>query len=359
MEPIVSIYTPGKWELTDSYGLIACQLGRRLARMGAHVNAMSLEKCDPASQPSDIQELLETPIRASLGGILLGYPNNHWKHGGMALAGPRVAITMFESTKLPSGWVGSLNECTAVIVPSTFCEEVFLAEGVTAPITVIPLGIDDSYHPVHRNPAANPFTFLAFADRGRRKGAHDAIQAFLKAFGDDPCYRLLLKSRERVLEINILNDNIEMIQQDMNTDELYALYQSAHCMIFASKGEGFGLPPREFAASGGAVIATVWSGTAEHIEEWGIPLSYALGPAWVGHHEFEKYGLGQWAEPDVDSLAVLMRYVASERQQVLDEAYARAAAVPLRYSWDGFAEDVYAVWLDALERWKRGKRNAA
>lgn len=344
---VVSIFTPGKYDVADSYGLIACQLAQRFSAAGAHVNAMSLQESNAANLPRDIQRIVEQPIRVSLGGIMLGYPTNYFKHGPMAMLGPRVAVTMFESTKLPPGWVENLNLCAAVIVPSSFCKRVFEAEGVTVPVHVIPLGVDETYQPIMREAAAEPFTFLAFGDRGRRKGSHEAIQAFIRTFGDDPRYRLLVKMRERDMKINILNPNIDMVQADMSTDELYGLYQQAHCLVFAAKGEGFGLPPREFAASGGVVIATNWSGLADRIIDYAWPLGYELGPAWKGHKDFEALNLGEWAEPDVDDLAGLMRWIADNRKAVSKWAYQSAPRVHELYSWQRFAEAVYEVWLDA------------
>lgn len=344
---VVSIFTPGKFDIADSYGLIACQLAQHIGAAGVHVNAMSLLKSNGSNLPRDIQRIVEQPIRVSLGGIMLGYPTNHHKHGPMAMLGLRVAVTMFESTKLPPGWVENLNLCAAVIVPSSFCKRVFEAEGVTAPVHVIPLGVDEAYMPVMRESLAEPFTFLAFADRGQRKGAHEAIQAFIQAFGDDPHYRLLLKQRERDLKINILNANIDMVQADMSTEELYVLYQQAHCLVFAAKGEGFGLPPREFAASGGVVIATNWSGLADRIIDYAWPLNYELVPAWKGHKDFEALDLGEWAEPDVDDLAKLMRWIADNRKAVSKWSYGCAPRVHELYSWQHFAEAVYDVWLNA------------
>jgi glycosyltransferase involved in cell wall biosynthesis len=308
---------------------------------------MSLNESESATLPPDLRRIVDQPIRVALGGIVLGYPTNFHKHGPMAMLGPRVAITMFESTKLPPGWVENLNLCGAVIVPSSFCKRLFEDEGVTVPVHVIPLGVDEAYAPVLRDAEAEPFTFLAFADRGRRKGSHEATQAFIRAFGDDPRYRLLVKMRERDTKINILNPNIDMVQADMSTEELYGLYQQAHCLVFAAKGEGFGLPPREFAASGGVVIATTWSGLADHIVDYAWPLGYEMGPAWKGHRDFEALGLGEWAEPDVDDLAGLMRWIADNRHAVTRWAFKGADRVHELYQWDEFADSVYEVWQDA------------
>src|SRR5690606_12701591 len=107
-----------------------------------------------------------------------------------------------------------------------------------------------------------------------------AAQAFNKAFGDDMRYRLILKSRTDAVNVSISNPNIEIIAQDMSDEEMCQLYHRAHVMLFPTRGEGFGLPPREFAATGGLAMATNWGGTAENIDRWGIPIEHAMEPAY-------------------------------------------------------------------------------
>lgn len=346
MNDVISIYAPGDFDIADSYGLIACQLARHLTSLGAYVNAVALGNTQTDGQPADIRAITHQPIRASLGGIVLAYPTAYEKYGPLSMAGARIAISMFESTRLPDGWADSLNRCAAVVVPSQFCKQVFEDAGVVVPIHVIPLGINEEYRPVMRDHSATPFTFLAFADRGQRKGSHEAVQGFLRAFGDDPDYRLILKMRERDVQVRVLNPNIEMVQQDMSADELYKLYQRAHCMIFAAKGEGFGLPPREFAASGGEVIATAWGGLLDDIDEWAWPLDCWLEPAWKGHPKFENANLGYWAKPDIDDLQHIMGFVAQFREPLLHLAHHRAPRLHELYSWRRFAEGVYDIWKD-------------
>jgi glycosyltransferase involved in cell wall biosynthesis len=344
MHDVISIYAPGHYDLADSYGLIACQLARHLTALGARINAFALGEAVHASQPDDLRVITGQPIRAALGGIVLAYPTAYEKYGPLSMAGPRVAITMFESTRLPEGWADSLNACQAVIVPSRFCRDVFVEAGVEAPVHVIPLGIDETYRPARRSSDSMPYTFLAFADRGRRKGWHEALQAFVQAFGDDSRVRLILKMRARDQRINVLNSNIDMVQQDMSPAALGEFYRQADCMVFPAHGEGFGLPPREFAATGGTVIATNWGGLADDIRAWGIPLGCSLESAWKGHPKFEHAGLGDWAAPDVDQLATWMQVVADQRTFFAQVSYERAGHVRAMYDWRAFAEGVLEVW---------------
>ena len=359
MHDVISIYAPGHWDLADSYGLIACQLARHLTALGARINAFALGEAVHDSQSDDIRSITNRPIRAALGGLVLAYPTAYDKYGPLSMAGPRVAITMFESTRLPAGWAESLNTCQAVIVPSQFCREVFLAAGVTVPVHVIPLGIDETYQPARRAADSNPYTFLAFADRGRRKGLHEAMGAFVQAFGDDTRYRLILKMRARDQRINVLNPNIDMVQQDMSPADLCALYHQADCMVFPAHGEGFGLPPREFAATGGTVIATHWGGLVDGIRTWGIPLGCSLEPAWHGHPKFERAGLGEWAAPDIDQLVMWMQAVADRRAFFAQVSYERAEQVRAMYTWPAFAQSVLAVWKEVARAKHRDTAHAA
>jgi glycosyltransferase involved in cell wall biosynthesis len=221
---------------------------------------------------------------------------------------------------------------------------VFESAGVTVPVYVVPLGIGDVYQPAPR-PVREPFTFLTFGDRGRRKGGHWAMQAFLKAFGDDTRYRLIVKSRTPKVQMNILNPNIEFVQRDMTEEELYQLYLECDALVNPNMGEGFGLIPREFAATGGIALATGWGGTADDGNVWGVPLPYTLVEAdWRGAANLEGQDLGLWAQPDVPGVAAKMREVADNRDYYRRRAMDVAPHVRHMYDWRRFAAGVYTIW---------------
>lgn len=345
----ITVYAAKNYDIADSYGLIACQLVRHLTRLGVHVNAAGLGETVMDNQPEDVRAVTSRPLRPSLGGIVLGYPTNYAHQGALLYCGPRIAITMFESTRLPSGWVEPLNDMDAMIVPSWFCADVFKACGVTVPVHVVPLGVGEVYAWAER-PKDRPLTFLAFLDRGLRKGGVVAEKAFLRAFGDDPNYRLILKSRNAKVPLNYGNRNITAIHQDMSEAELYQLYLSADVLINAHRGEGFGMIPREFAATGGIAMTTAWSGTADGLGEWGLPLPYTLVKAgWEDNKLLEGQELGSWAEPDIAGVAHALQTVAANREAY--QAWAKRAAhrAAALYSWRQFAEQVLSIWKDAAD----------
>lgn len=297
------------------------------------------------NQPIDVNYIVQRPIRPALGGIALGYPSTYSKYGLPLLAGkPKIALTMFESSKIPPDWVPILNTFDAITTPSTFCQKVFLECGIRVPIYKIPLGVSEIYKP--RKPKEKPeVVFLAFLDRGKRKGGLAALQSFIRAFGDDPKYKLILKGRASSHPAGILNKNIEVIQEDYNEQQLYELYCSCDVLINPHYGEGFGLIPREFAATGGISLTTAWSGTEDDLRTWGWGIPYELVPAdWRGVRRLEKLDLGYWAKPNLEGLVELLREVATFIDSYKLEAMRRAISVYKMFSWERFGREVLAVW---------------
>lgn len=346
----INILAPNSIDPADSYPIIAIELAKSLQReQGMYVNLLSLGPRNCPGQDAETAAIVAQPVKPAQGGIFLGWPTGYAKHPAQTQEGQRVAVTMFESTRLPSGWAQTLSDMDAVIVPSTFCRDVFKDCGVTAPITVAPLGVSCTYKPAQR-PPSRPLTFLAFLDRGARKGGLVALHAFLKAFGDDMNYRLILKGRTPKVSFNLTNPNIEVIQRDMSEAELYELFCSADVLIDANKGEGFGMIGRQFSATGGISISTAWGGTADDIGLWGIRLPYTLVPAdWKGSSagSLEGQDLGSWAEPDLNALVATLHRIADNRLFYQARAYGRAGEVGRKYTWRKFAERVLEVWEEA------------
>lgn len=342
----LTVYAPGHWSYYDSYGLIACQLARHLTALGVHVNAVGLGHPVHDSQPQDIRAITDRPIWPTLGGIALGYPTSLEHHSHLYHIGPKVLVTMFESTRLPADWLPVLNSLDAVIVPSTFCAQVFADSGVTVPVHVVPLGVSEVYQYQERD-SDRPLTFLAFLDRGARKGGIVALNAFLTAFGESTDVRLILKGRPAKVPLTLTNPNIDVIQADMSEEELYHLYLAADVLLNPNKGEGFGLLSREFAATGGISLATGWGGTADDIDQWGWPLPYTLERAdWKGIKRFEGTDLGEWAAPSLQGIVERLWDVWTFAGVYRYHAQKRAENVHKLYSWRAFAEQVLAIYTE-------------
>lgn len=321
----MNVFSP-TWEPADSYGRLARELANGLP---GHVNRYGPHAPTGAIKPE-------------WGGFLLGYPTNYPSYGVLARGGVRVAITMFESTILPEGWVENLNKCHAVIVPAHGVADVFRTNGVRVPIHVIKLGVSEAFMTYRQRPADGPFTFLAITDRrDNRKSWFESVIVFTNAFGKDTSYRLILKSRGRPININA--PNIEVVTGDLSDSEMADLYARCHAMSFPSKGEGFGLPPREFAATGGVPIVTPWLGTADDLIDWGFPVRYRLDTAWSRTRPDWHGRLGLWAKPDIKSLENMMRFVARNYAD-LEPFRRHAHNWMLNLTWQNFASEASNVY---------------
>lgn len=292
------------WERIESYGRIARELARRVSSLGK----TRLVLCYP-----------DVPHSAN-----------------------DVILTMWESTCLPPKWVDAINTYRACIVPSRWCADVFRANGVTVPLHVVPLGVSDIFHYTPRS-QGRPFTILALADRGRRKHWDTTVFAFIKAFGADPHYQLILKTR-RLNALRLGNPNITVLADDLEEQAIAQLYAACDCMAFPSAAEGWGFPPREFAATGGDVLATRWSGTADDLDAWGIALDdFQMEPAFRMDDHWSNYDAGVWAAPSVDELAEKMRWCAAHRATVSERGYQAASAIGHLYSWHTCASAIEGI----------------
>lgn len=327
MTNIASIYSP-TFETEDSYGRIATRLFEQLCARDMFVNTVG-------------KFPLEKRFRPIAGGIHLGYPTNRAIFGELANTGPIVQVTMFESDALPSDWIKPLNESSVIVVPSPWQEQMFRTQGVDRKIVVAPLGIDPVFKPIERRHREGA-TFVCIGDRGLRKGWFDACRAFAIAFKDDPNYTLIVKCRKEAhFPIKPVNPNIIIFEEDLSEAELAAFYGECDAMIFPSQGEGFGLPPREFAATGGVAFATYWGPLKDDVSLWGFPIECSEGEAWKGH-KFK--GIGKWAVPSVEHLVSQLRYFAEHKRVFLDRAYRKAERVAEHYQWETFGEIVYHAW---------------
>lgn len=319
----------GLWEIAESYGRVGIELANGIEALGVHVNRIGANE--------------KQRFELSYGGFLLGYPTHYHKYPMIAQHGTRIAVTMFESTALPEGWVENLNTLTACILPSQWLVQIFRDAGVTIPIHVIPLGVSEVFKHTRRKrfDPTKPLRFLAIADRMGRKGWYKTITAFHALFGDDPCYELILKTRTPGLQLT--NPNIKFLCGDYGDKRMAKLYTTCDVMIFPSAGEGFGLPPREFAATGGLAVATNWGGLADDLPLWGVALNdYQLAPAWKGDPDLD--GLGLWAETSVDEIAHTMQMIAQNREHFYEVGKLNGKWVREHYNWSDFARQAYTVY---------------
>lgn len=316
----------------DGYGRYAMHMVRALSRLGVAVRPVLLGQL---ALPGWLQrlggvDLSRLTVTCTPPYMLRGLPGRQW------------ALSMTEGTRLPVGWADKLNEtCERVIVPCEHNRRAFVDSGVEVPVHVVPGGTSPEEFPVLECGPRRPYTFLALADRGSRKGWIEVWEAFYRTFGspqDTPDVRLLIKTRPHA---NSLIDRIAGACTDprvsfwredvgMPAD----LYAAADCVAIPSHSEGWGMPHREAAMMGLPVIATRYSGLEDGIDHWAAVVieKYRIEPV---PEIYAQYVAGDWARPDVDELAAALRWCYEHP----DEAARRGQ----RAAW----------WLRRNQTWER------
>lgn len=256
-----------------------------------------------------------------------------WLNGQYA-----VMSTMYETTWLPEAFREHLHNFDLIVVPSDQNRELFSRYHPN--VKTVALGIDpDEWHYTERPPADRYFRFL-IGGSGPRKGGDLAQKAFVAAFPDGvrtdgPAPRLVMKSPRG-------NDDLldpgrtEYVSGYLSAREEIELYETAHCYLQPSRGEGFGLQPLQAIAQGIPTILTDAHGHAGFAH-----LGYGIGSKLVktppGGFLHGDHPDMRWWEPNFDELVDRMRWVYDNYDDAKIFAGRSATSVELGFTWKNTA----------------------
>jgi len=280
-----------------------------------------------AAIPDRMVSMVSHDIQPDPWEVMINYPNARPTNGKRT-----VYFTMYEATRLPSMFVGYLNMCRAIIVPCSWNRDWFKKVGVRPGISICPLGIDTGTFKHTPMIMDGPTVFGAagrLAHGIARKGVNDVIDAFRIAFPSDPNVRLRIKAFPDCKLIEYRDPRIEVVREMMPADRLAEWFSGLTCFCSMAKAEGWGLMQQQAMAVGRPVIASVYAGLAEFMNQNNsYPVTFREVRA------VEKYrGHGKWAQPDQRHFISLMRKVHANRAEAA-EIGARASADASKFTWD-------------------------
>lgn len=326
MQIKLNVFATNKKNLHTGYGRMEAGLIDGLKAIGVAVTEVHQRK--PAN-----------------GGITLIIGNPKWGEIKQMANTTRWLFTMSESNRVSDTWVNLMNTLyERVLVPTPELVPIYKESGVTIPISYVPLGVDLNAPPyTRRAPEPEVFTWLTYSLGDTRKGAELAMMAFNRLFGGNPKHRLLIKCRDNPQWLSGLDDpQMTIVRGETDDDSWHSLLASANAFIFPSRGEGFGLPPREATLAGLPTIATEWLGMWD-VAQWGFPLHIAemrqsRFDIWDANAE-----LSLWAEPDINHLDKHMTWIAANYRAAQDIALKGREYLLSKFTWAEAARQLARV----------------
>lgn len=246
------------------------------------------------------------------------------------LAAKNIGITAsVETDRCNPEWVAACNAMDLVITPSLHAKASLTNTGiVNRPLVVVP----ESYCDAVAAPElptlpefSTPFNFLVFGQltgnnaHNDRKNTFFTLKWLCETFKDDPKVGIVLKTnmgRNSRIDRNMVKGmvgqllrevrrgefpKVHLLHGDMSEPEVASLYRHPQikALVALTRGEGYGLPILEAAASGLPIIATGWSGHLDFLKHGKfINIYYQLNevhPSRIDNKIFVKGA--RWANP--------------------------------------------------------------
>jgi glycosyltransferase involved in cell wall biosynthesis len=280
--------------------------------------------------------------------------------------GLRIQWIVFESTRIPVDVLRSAENADVVWVPSRWGRDILIANGIDKKkIDVVREGVNHNlFHPHARRLEQRPFRFLMVGKYEIRKSYPEIFEAFAAEFGNDPEVELVMKSDYFKHPEVKAQQMIEALKSHKFTNwrlnwgyvdlvDIADMYRTADVFLSAPRGEAWGLPIIEAAASGLPIISTMYSGHAEFlkpIKTSVVDVAWNLGavdcPEYQGYYPFPDGDWGRWAIPRVGSIRDAMRTAYDNRRALSQQALKNSTIIRKEFSWSASADSA----VESLER---------
>ncbi len=252
---------------------------------------------------------------------------NEWD---ATIAKKNIGVTAAVETDIcHPGWISSCNRMSAVVVPSHFTKGTLERTGeIIVPVTVIPesyiseISTEDTILDVD---FSTSFNFLVFGmltgqnPKSDRKNLFFTLKWLLEEFSDCPDVGIVLKTssgrgtkidkkvtekiiKQIVKEVRIgPYPKIHFMHGSMTSSEVASIYRhpKIKALVALTRGEGYGLPILEAAASNLPVVATNWSGHLDFMRKGRfISVDYTMCNVDESRIDNQIFIQGsRWAEP--------------------------------------------------------------
>lgn len=270
-----------------------------------------------------------------------------------------ILYTMWEFDRVPCQWHAGLERAELIIVPCRQNKEV-MTRATSKPIEICPAGVDSGTYGYKVRTKSEPFMFLYVGAKTPRKGTHHISKAWAlwnekyPEFADKSI--LVMKETEIGMKQELIQvtknayvDSRVLPLTDDGSDlpSLVSLYHAAHCFLFPSMGEGFGLTLAEAMSTGLPCIYTPWGGPEDFADEQvAYPIKYGARKIDLLDKQTVEIEEVYGADPDIESIVEQMRRVYCNYDEALERG--RIAAIKMRecLTWDMAAQRFKEILQD-------------
>jgi glycosyltransferase involved in cell wall biosynthesis len=292
-----------------------------------------------------------------------------------------ILFSMWEFLDLPESYIRGINKADAIVVPSSFCRDIF-KRYTNLPIYVCWEGIEPSLYQYHqrklplKNGKLDKFRFLWVGAPNPRKGYPLILEA-IKVFEKVPNVEIYMKTtvpkinwketlwniwrhrkeifRKEDGRISLMrwlrripkpnmhdkitvygkHKNIIFDTRKLPIDDLVNLYNSAHCFVLPTLGEGWGLTLNEAMATGCPCIATAVTGCADFFnDQVGYPISFDIRDQELRNYDIKTKGY----VPDTIDFINKMIHVMTHYDEALKLGARASRHVLGKFTWDKSAQ---------------------
>jgi len=253
-----------------------------------------------------------------------------------------------------ASYVANLFDC--VIVPSTFCKEVYRRSGVFIDIEVLPHGVDDVFlreprepkdHDVKKIHELKGRKILFFLwHSGFRKGADvlaDAFSRIVKEFNNVYLIVKLAGILDPFIEFLYHIPNVILFNKWLDEESLVDLYDVCDIVVVPSRGGGFELNALEGLARGKIVIVSQWGSFNDYCKECLRVSSKKTIDLFLGDVVAKTIHCGRGVEPDPQDLYQKLKYALTMYDVVKKKYETLQRIVRTQYTWDKVGDRLYNI----------------
>lgn len=261
-----------------------------------------------------------------------------------------VSMSTFETFDPPSDWISKMNQVKLCVFPSDFNLRSFRHAGLISESVKIPHCFNDKIW--HKNVCKldnhDNFSFLCVGTWRQRKNWKNLLKGFLDNFNNKDSIQLVIKTDKPSLcnqEIkkvkHLLSSNRsdwpKVIVETRVFDEvgMARFIKSHNCLISASLGEGFCLPPMHAMSLGVPVIVSNVGGCSEYASEDRCtiiePQGYELIPIIDNLPQFKNK---KWARITEKSIYLAMKRVLENQVEIKNKAELASVFVNKSFNYE-------------------------